>query len=78
MAIEQFVLAWSQRQNAFHVEPLAQHIASNKAAPADDRAGEYRLIAVGSREEVERAADALRPAITSRDVIRRAADRGMA
>ena len=78
MAIEQFVLAWSQRQNAFHVEPLAHHIASNRAALTDGRGGDYRLIAVGSREEVDRAADVLRPGITSRDVIRRAADRGAA
>lgn len=78
MDFELFVLAWSQRQNAFHIESLAQHIACNRVALFDGLAGDYRLILIGSCNDVDRAADALRPTIDSRDVIRRAADRGVA
>lgn len=71
--IEQFVLLWSQAQNALHVEPLARCITLNRQAYADNRPGDYRLLLVGTRAEVETTADSIRPTLIARDALKDAA-----
>ena len=69
---DQWCLCWSQRQNALHVEPFERHIQANREALMEGRGGDYRLLAVGTREEVDAAANTLRPAVTTGEVIARA------
>ncbi len=64
---ELWVLAWSQRQNALHVETLHRHTELNREACAANRAGDYRLLFVGSRSEVDSAAEKLRPTLARRN-----------
>lgn len=61
-----WVLLWSQRQNAFHVEPLPSMLARNRAAYADNKPGDYRVLHIGYREEVDATADACRATIQAR------------
>lgn len=70
---EQYVLLWSQAQNALHVEPLARCITLNRQAYADNRPGDYRLLLVGTRSEVEATASSIRPTLIARGVLRAAA-----
>ena len=73
MNSERWVLLWSQRQNALHVETLERHASSNREAYADNRAGDYRLLLVGTRDEVEATAAAIRPTLAQRESLRAAA-----
>lgn len=61
-----WVLLWSQRQNALHVETLDRHIQANLQACGDDQAGDYRLLVIGPRAEVDSAADRLRRGLFGR------------
>jgi len=61
-----YVLLWSQRQNALHVEPLERHLSLNRQAYRDNTGGDYRLLFIGTREEVDQAADAIRNTIRER------------
>lgn len=63
-----WVLLWSQRQNAFHIEPLTRMLDSNRSAFADDRRSDYVVLELGSREAVDAAADGLRPICNARSV----------
>ena len=64
---EQWVLLWSQAQNALHVETLAQHTSKNSEAYADNRPGDCRLLLVGTRAEVDATAASIRPTMVQRD-----------
>lgn len=64
---EQWVLCWSQSQNALHVETLTQHASKNREAYADNRPGDYRLLLVGTRAEVDATAASIRPTMVQRD-----------
>ena len=66
---EQFVLLWSQSQNALHIETLAKHASLNRAAYADNTPGDYRLLLAGSRAEVEATAASIRPTMALRDIV---------
>ena len=66
MSYEQWVLCWSQRQNALHVETLERHASSNREAYAENRAGDYRLLLVGSRDEVDATANSIRATMAQR------------
>ena len=70
---EQYVLLWSQAQNALHVEPLARCITLNRQAYADNKPGDYRLMLIGTRAEVEATAASIRPTLIARDALRVAA-----
>jgi len=63
MGQEQWVLAWSQRQNALHVETLERHMQLNREACVDNRPGDYRLLRIGTRAEVDATANSIRPAL---------------
>jgi len=66
---EQYVLLWSQSQNALHIETLAKHASLNRAAYADNTPGDYRLLVAGTREEVEATAANIRPTMALRDIM---------
>ena len=61
-----WVLCWSQRQNALHIEPLTRHTSLNRAAYADNRPGDYRMLLVGSKAEVDATAASIRPTLIAR------------
>ena len=63
---EQWALLWSQQQNALHVETLAQHCSANRQAYADNRSGDYRMLLVGTRGEVDATAASIRPTLATR------------
>ena len=65
---EQWVLLWSCAQNALHVETLAQHTSTNRQAYAENRPGDYRLLLVGTRAEVDATAASIRPTIVARKI----------
>lgn len=67
---EQYVLLWSQSQNALHIETLAKHASLNRAAYADNTPGDYRLLVVGTRDEVDATAASIRPTMALRDIVR--------
>ena len=66
MKQDQWVLLWSQRQNALHVETLDRHLQANLRACGDDQAGDYRLLVIGSRAEVDSAAERIRRGLFGR------------
>lgn len=67
MMAEQWVLLWSQAQNALHVETLAQHASTNRQAYAENRPGDYRMLWVGTRADVHATATSIRPTLMQRD-----------
>ena len=67
MMAEQWALLWSQAQNALHVETLAQHTSSNRQDYADNRPGDYRLLLVGTRAEVDATAASIRQTMVQRE-----------
>lgn len=67
MMAEQWVLCWSCSQNALHVETLERHTSMNRAAYADNRPGDYRLLLVGTRAEVDSTAASIRPTMAQRE-----------
>lgn len=48
----QWVLLWSQKQNALHVETLPETLAINRRACIHNKPGDYRVLMVGSHEDV--------------------------
>lgn len=67
MTTDQWCLCWSQRQNSLHVESLAEHLSANRRAWGDDAAGDYRVLHIGARAEVDAMAVNLRGTLASRD-----------
>ena len=65
---DQWCLCWRQHQNALHIEPMERHLSANRAAYRDNTAGDYRLLLIGTREEVDTAATAARQTIGLREV----------
>ena len=63
-----WVLLWSQRQNALHIEPMDAMLSANRNAYRDNRPGDYRLLFVGDKETVDAAADAMRSTMADREV----------
>lgn len=63
---EQWCLLWSQQQNALHIEPLALMLTNNRNAYRDDAVGDFRVLLVGTRSEVEVTAQSLGSTIASR------------
>lgn len=61
-----WVLAWSQRQNALHIEPLQRHTSLNREAYADNRPGDYRMLLVGAKADVDATAASIRPTLIAR------------
>lgn len=68
---EQWTLAWSARQNALHVETMSGLLHRNRQALASGKgAADYALIAIGTQEQMERAAADLHPVLQKREAAR--------
>lgn len=63
---EQWALLWSRSQNVLHFETLVDHIKANRTAYAENRPGDYRLLLIGTRGEVEATAASIKPTLTKR------------
>ena len=63
---EQWVLLWSGRQNALHVETVDAMLTSNRKACGEGRSTDFVPFFIGEREVVEAAASRLRPILTER------------
>ena len=61
-----FALLWSHEQNAMHIETLDESFAANRRAYTDNRPGDYRVLMVGYREEVDAAARSCRQTVVKR------------
>lgn len=68
--MSQHVLLWSERQNCLHIEPLDRMLSANRQAYRDNRPGDYRVLFIGTREEVDEAAKACHSTIDGRDLLR--------
>jgi hypothetical protein len=64
---EQWVLLWSHKQNALHIEPLSLMFTNNRNAYRDNRGGDYRLLLIGTREEVDATCDSMRSTMANRE-----------
>lgn len=70
---EQWALLWSKQQNALHVEPVERMLSLNRVAYREDAGGDYRVLFLGSQQEVNEAAEAVRATMTSRAEVLRLA-----
>ena len=61
-----WVLLWSKRQNAFHVEPVDRMLASNRTAYTGNKGGDYRALHIGYLEEVESMRDSCNQTLAMR------------
>ena len=66
-APEIWVLLWSHSQNALHIEPLTEMHRSNLEAFNENRSMDYVPLQIGSRADVDWAADHVRPAVHARE-----------
>lgn len=66
IAADAWALCWSQSQSALHVETMRDHLANNCAACAADRPGDFRVLHVGSRADVDAAAVRVSAALQAR------------
>ena len=67
MTTDLYVLEWSKKQGMPHVQPLERTLSNNRKAYMDDRAvNDYVPLAVGTRDDMLIAADAIRPTLMAR------------
>lgn len=64
-----WVLEWSQRQNAFHIQRLDKTLSFNRNLYAENKncMNDYRVIHVGQKAECEAMADACRHTLRDRE-----------
>lgn len=62
-----YALLWSKRSNCFHIEQLTDTVAKGRRFFINNMTNDYLLIGLGSREEVDATADAMRPYMVQRD-----------
>ncbi len=74
--IDAHALLWSKRSNCFHIEALTDTVAKGRRFFINNMTNDYLLIGLGSREDVEAAAAALRPHMRKRDEAMRACEVG--
>jgi hypothetical protein len=55
-----YTLEWSQRQQAFHIQPLHETVRKNRDAFVQNRRTDYIVIHVGTQAECQLGADTLR------------------
>ncbi|MNK90297.1 hypothetical protein D3C87_1103430 [compost metagenome] len=60
-APDTWVLLWSQSQNSLHIERLYDMHRTNLEAFSENRRMDYVPMQIGSREDVDAAANAVRP-----------------
>lgn len=64
---EVWVLCWSHSQNALHVELLAEMLRTNVEAFHENRSLDYVPLQIGTRADVDWAANHVRPAVYARE-----------
>lgn len=62
-----WVLLWSHKQNALHIEPLEVTLTLNRRAYTENKPGDYRMLFVGYREDVDAAARTCRSTLKGRE-----------
>lgn len=72
----QFALLWSKQQNALRIEELDRTLSLNRESYRDDEAVHYAPIAVGTMEEMQATAHALRGTLKDRENARHLARTG--
>lgn len=60
------VLLWSHEQNAMHIETLDETFAKNRRAYTENKPGDYRVLMIGYREELDAAARSCRQTTAKR------------
>ena len=63
---DQYVLEWSQQQNAFHIQPLKSLLDANAKCFATNTSHQYMTLMIGSSEACSRMADHWRPRLYDR------------
>lgn len=69
----EYVLLWSQSQNAFHIERTLDMLEANRRAFLEDRRMDYVAVLHGTRDECSDLADQTRDVLCKREMNRRAA-----
>lgn len=64
---QMWALLWSQKHNSTSVEKLEQVLSINRIAYTNNSAGDYRVLFIGSRSEMDEAAEAVRSTIAKRE-----------
>ena len=64
---KQWVLEWSKRQNAFHIQEAGRAIESNLQAMVSERVCDYITVMIGSREDCDKTADRFRHYLKKRE-----------
>lgn len=62
-----YVLEWSRKQNAFHIQEAALMVNKNLSAMIDDRASDYIVLGIGPRAEIDKLADKYRHYLARRE-----------
>lgn len=65
-AVDWYVLLWSQRQNAFHIERHKHMLDANRRAYAEDRCIDYVPLIIGTHDFCYGMADKLRATLQRR------------
>ena len=66
---ELWVLEWSQRQNALHIQQIHKTLDFNRKLYVDNKkaANDYRVVHIGSRADCEAMAASCRQTMEARD-----------
>lgn len=70
---DQWVLLWSQSQNALHIEPLHRMLSNNRKAYQENRRSDYIVLYVGERGHIDAAAGFCHATLAAREQERKAA-----
>jgi hypothetical protein len=65
--MSQYVLEWSKKQNAFHIQPVEKTLASNQQKFIEDgQINDYHVLFVGEKQTCETMAENWRERLTMR------------
>lgn len=66
---DQWVLEWSARQNAFHIQTLSETLSTNRRWYSENltTTNDYRILLVASKDECHLAADNARRTLQERE-----------
>lgn len=68
-----WVLEWSQRANAFHIQKLEHTLSFNRKLYTENTktSNDYRILHVGTHDECDAAAEAARSTIQTREQLQK-------
>ena len=61
-----YVLLWSEQRNDIKVQTLEACMSETRQAYADETPGDWRLMLVGNKVDVNATADSIRPTLRAR------------